>query len=180
MSTKHPRDPSLSARAAFGRTTGVGGTRRFGLALALAFFAGASACSRAPERDPAQEDRTRLGALLVADAKVDSFLSDADRLDRQGRGEAAAALVEGEATTALREARALIGHASPETPWGRQRRAELDQLFADRAAAMPRYAHALRGADAEAKVQALVEQAALEKRALGIAAALRPAAPPPP
>lgn len=131
------------------------------------------ACSRAPDRALDDADRGRLGALLAADAKVDALLGEADRLDRAGRGEAAAALVEGEATRAVAEARALLGRTTPETPWGRARRGELDALLVDRAGAMPGYAAALRGGALQAKVDALVAQAGHEKRALAIAAAVR-------
>lgn len=133
----------------------------------------AVACSRAPDKATDDSDRALLGALLAADAKVDALLAEADRLDRAGRGEAAALVVEGEATQALTEARAQVGRATPETAWGRAQRASLDQLLVDRAAAMPAYAAALRGHALEPKVDALVAQAALEKRALALAAAVR-------
>ncbi len=135
----------------------------------------ALACSRAPDRGPDDADRARLGALLAADAKVDAFLGEADRLDRAGRGAEAASLVEGDAARAVTEARGLLGRTTVETPWGRARREDLDKLLVDRAAAMPGYAAALRGGGPRAKVDALVAQAAHEKRALAIAAAVRAA-----
>ena len=132
-----------------------------------------SACSRAPERNPQDDDRVKLAQVLAADAKVDGFLAEADRLDRQGKGEAAAKLVEGDATSALAEAKALLAQTVPETPWGTTERAEFQKLFADREASLPKYAAALRSTTPESKLEAVVAQAALEKRALQLAAQLK-------
>jgi hypothetical protein len=132
-----------------------------------------AACSRAPERNPQDDDRTKLAQVLAADAKVDGVLAEADRLDRQGKGEAAAKLVEGDAVSALGEAKKLLAQTVPETPWGNDERAQFQKLFADREASLPKYAAALRSTTPESKLEAVVAQAALEKRALQIAASLK-------
>lgn len=131
------------------------------------------ACSRAPERNPQDDDRTKLAQVLAADAKVDAVLAEADRLDRQGKGEPAAKLVESDATTALGEAKTLLAQTVPETPWGNDERAQFQKLFADREASLPKYAAALRSTTPESKLEAVVAQAALEKRALQLAASLK-------
>ena len=121
----------------------------------------------------------RLAILLAADGKVDGLLSEADRLDRQGKSEEAAKLVEGQATTALNEARMFLQITTVDTPWAKEHRAQIEKLFADRAASMPTYAASLRSSDPVPKIEALVGQATLEKRALGIAASIRKKQSPP-
>ncbi len=188
MSTKHPQSPSFPrharARAHLGHFPRCAAVRRaVGLASALrlaSLFPGATlvaspllaACSRDPAELEA-DDRQKLSLLLAADAKVDGVLAEADRLDRRGKGEDAAKLVEGEATRALGDASALLAETKPLSPWGASLHAELGKLFADRRAAMPGYASALRSTDTKAKLEAALQQAGLEKRALGIAAATR-------
>lgn len=130
-------------------------------------------CSKESARGSEEDDRAKLAMLLGADAKVDAVLSEADRLDRQGKPAEAAKLVDGEATSALSDAKALLGRTTADTPWGKEQRAELDKLLADRTAAMPAYSAALRGTDPKAKLEALVIQVGLEKRALGIAASMK-------
>ncbi len=115
----------------------------------------------------------RLATLLAADGKVDVVLIEADRLDRQGKSENAAILVEGEATRALDDARALLGRTDPETPWGRQTKSDLGHLLDDRGAAMAVYASALRSSNPQAKLGALTTQANLERRALALAKELK-------
>ena len=125
------------------------------------------------------DDIPRLAILLAADGKVDGLLSEADRLDRQGKSEEAAKLVEGQATTALNEARMVLQITTVDTPWAKEHRAQIEKLFADRAASMPTYAASLRSSDPVPKIEALVGQATLEKRALGIAASIRKKQSPP-
>lgn len=119
------------------------------------------------------DDRPKLAALLAADAKVDAVLSDADRLDRQGKPAEAAKLVEVEATSALAEAKVLLGRTTIQTAWGKERQSEVERLFADRSSAMPSYAASFRAQDPKAKLEALLVQAALEKRALAIASSTK-------
>jgi hypothetical protein len=90
------------------------------------------------------DDRPKLAALLAADAKV-------------------------EASSALAEAKVLLGRTAIETTWGKERKSEIERLFTDRSSAMPSYAASFRSQDPKAKLEALLVQAALEKRALGIA-----------
>lgn len=149
------------------------------LALGSIFPAGALVASPllfACSRDPAEleaDDRQKLALLLAADAKVDGALAEADRLDRHGKGEEAAKLVEGEATRSLGDAAALLAETKPLSPWGSSLHAEIGKLFADRKAAMPGYASALRSSDTKVKLEAALLQAGLEKRALAIAAATK-------
>lgn len=147
-----------------------------GLAALGAGFFSLGACSKSSASE--DDDRARLSAVLAADAKVDGFLGEADRLDRQGRSADAAKVVETEATPALGEAKALLDHTVADTAWGRDRRDELAKLLGDRAAAMPSYVTALRGTDPTAKLEAVMAQAALEKRALGVATAMKKKATP--
>lgn len=188
MSTKHPQSPSFLRQARsvarFGRSRAQGALRRAArLAAALAFvplFLAATlvasplllACSRDPAELEA-DDRQKIALLLAADAKVDGALAEADRLDRHGKGEEAAKLVEGEATRSLGDATALLLETKPLSPWGASLHAELGKLFADRKAAMPGYASALRSSDAKVKLEAALLQAGLEKRALALAAATK-------
>jgi len=143
----------------------------------VAGFFALGACSKDGGSEDA--DRGRLSAVLAADAKVDGFLGEAERLDRQGRSADAAKVVEKDATPALADARVLLEQTQADTAWGRERRGVLLTLLTDRAAAMPGYVSALRGADPKAKLDATLVQADLEKRALGIAASMKKREPSP-
>lgn len=188
MSTKHPQSPSFLRQARFaahfGRSRARGALRRaahVAAALTLGSFFPAATLLTCPallacSRDPAEleaDDRQKLALLLAADAKVDGALAEAERLDRHGKGEDAAKLVEGEATRALGDATALLTETKPLSPWGASLHAELGKLFSDRKAAMPGYASSLRSSDAKVKLEAALLQAGLEKRALAIAAATK-------
>ncbi len=195
MSTKHPRPVRFPVTAESFAVSWPFRATRWGLRGLGAVVIGLSAlgslvestggrvpallgCSRsAPPSE--SDDIPRLANLLAADGKVDGLLSEADRLDRQGKSAEAAKLVEGEATTALNDARALVRLTTVETSWAKEHRDQIEKLFADRAASMPTYAASLRGSDPMLKIEALVAQATLEKRALGIAASIRKKQSPP-
>lgn len=145
------------------------------VALFAALFL-ASACKKDGSED---DDRARLSTVLAADAKVDAFLGEADRLDRLGRANEAAVIVDTEATPALNDARRLLEETPATTSWGRERRTELVKLLDDRAAVMPTYVAALKSTDPKAKLDVAQAQATLEKRALGIAASMKKKEPAP-
>ena len=188
MSTKHPhpvRFLQSSESFAVSRRFHAWRSRSWGLAGAvLVVGAGAFSfvgCSKDAFQSSAateDDDRPKLALLLAADAKVDAVLSDADRLDRQGKPAEAAKLVEVEATSALSEAKVLLGRTTTETAWGKERKTEIERLFADRSSAMPSYAASFRAQDPKAKLDALLVQSALEKRALAIAASTKRKGPP--
>ena len=123
--------------------------------------------------DPLAKDRAALDRIVAADLDLDRALKRADDLSAKGDDAAAADALEKlalpRATAALGAARAAIVTSA----WAKERHAEWLAIAADREREIPRYAAALRGDDMAAKLAALEEQAAIQKRAMGAALAVK-------
>ncbi len=111
-------------------------------------------------------DARALTVAIAADEEVDRALKAADELSDDA---AAASLLESRAIPAAERAVAAARGLAPESPWGKATREALISLASDRRNEIPRYAAALRSGEPSARLAALQQQIAIEKRALALA-----------
>ena len=116
-------------------------------------------------------DARALARALADDEEVDRALHAADALSDDS---AAAKLLELRALPAAARSLASARALAPATSWGRSRRDELISLVGDRQNEIPRYAAAIRSGDPALRLTALQRQIEIEKRALALAAMVKP------
>jgi hypothetical protein len=133
-------------------------------ALALA------ACTKSEER-LREDDRSKLAQLAAIDQRVSRAMKDADDLAMKGDSKAAVDRVETEAKPAIAEATLSCDSMKMESAWGKERQNTLCLIVADRKSEMPRYIEAVKSGDAAKLLAAMEAQAAIERRALAMAAA---------
>jgi hypothetical protein len=115
--------------------------------------------------DPGALDRADLKAAIAADEALDRVLAQADAAEREGRSADAVDILKRKAGPAADDAITAADAVAPRSAWGRKEKKALVALEHDRKAELERYARALGGGDAEAKLAALKGQVDVEKRA---------------
>jgi hypothetical protein len=131
---------------------------------------GLLACTKSEEALQ-KDDRTKLAQLAAIDQRVSRAMKDADDLAMKGDAKAAVDRVETEAKPAVTEASQSCDALKMESAWGKERQNALCLVVADRKSEMPRYIEAVKSGDASKLLAAMEAQAAIERRALAMAAA---------
>lgn len=127
-------------------------------------------------KDPAAQrahDKAQLERIVTLDVRASSAMKDADEAAVTGDAGAALGIVGARARPAVDEALRAAEAAPMQSPWGGTRRDELAGLLRARKEEMARYEGAIRSGDPEAMLEAMKAQADIERRALGVVAAIR-------
>lgn len=149
---------------------------------ALGSSASAVACSKeappsAPDSAPDEaalraDDKRELGRIVALDVRASQAMRAADDASQKGDAGAALATVTERASPAIAAATQAAEGATMKTDWGRAKKEELLGVLRDRRAEMPKYEDAVRTGDPEKMLASIQAQAAIERRALVVVAAV--------
>jgi hypothetical protein len=119
--------------------------------------------------DKERNDARVLQEVLAADQALEAALRDADAVSRTDEAKAAET-IENRAIPLADQVIERATAVQTTSPWGAERKAELEHNARMRRQELPHYARALRGADLKTKLEALEAQLELQRKAMEAAA----------